>query len=185
MIIFDLCGCLAENQYIKNFIYFEGTWKWLEDEQIYLHESGIKRKNIHDWQAFYESTSEDKPIIPVIELWNQQISLGCMDIHQIWTGRCESLRDKTEVWLDKHLLCFNKNQLKMRPIGDNTPRYLLKEKWLKEHVDSMWPELEPAQDKEYRRKDPIEFVFDSDPESIKMWKLKGIFVFNCSQNYNG
>jgi hypothetical protein len=50
----------------------------------------------------------------------------------------------------------------------------------------MWPKL-PGPDienqgKVFFRKAPIDSVFDSDPESIKMWRRRGIFVFNCAQH---
>ena len=88
---------------------------------------------------------------------------------QIWTSRDESLREKTESWITKLTspspwtveIPF---ELKMRPIGDTTPYHDLKEKWLDECEEK------------------IEFVFEKDPESIKMWKRRSVFVFKCNQD---
>ncbi len=59
----------------------------------------------------------------------------------------------------------------MRLIGDNTPLHELKEKWLDDTFE----------EHKFGRKTPITMVFDSDPQSIEMWKRCGIFVFDCSQ----
>jgi hypothetical protein len=71
----------------------------------------------------------------------------------------------------------------MRPIGDNTPDDQLKERWFNEYNANLWPKLEKdtPEGKVFSRKDPIDFVFDSQPASIKMWRRHGVFVFNCSQ----
>ena len=114
----------------------------------------------------------------VISIWNDQISLGGMGKHQIWSKRCESERDETGKWLEKNLLCFESNQLKMRPIGDNTPYHELKEKWLDEYINSNEYVKNIFQN---RGKSPIEFVIDSDKDSIEMWKRREVFVFDCNQ----
>ena len=54
----------------------------------------------------------------------------------------------------------------MRPIGDFTPDDELKEKWLDEALS---------------REEIIDFVFDDRPKVIRMWRKRGIFVFNCNQ----
>lgn len=75
--------------------------------------------------------------------------------------------------------------LKMRPTGNTTPYHKLKEQWLDEYIESMWPKLEAPkkgeENKIFYRKDPIEFVFDRDPKSIEMWRRRGVFVFDCNQ----
>jgi len=92
---------------------------------------------------------------------------------QIWSGRCESVRHKTELWLWDHAGCgFDSTLtypqiLKMRPIGDNTPDDQLKERWMDEAI---------AEGK------TIDFVFDDRPKVIRMWRRRGIFVFNCCQH---
>ena len=85
---------------------------------------------------------------------------------EIWSGRSEAVRLKTLLWLDNNLPNTRGFPLKMRPIKDNTPDDELKEKWLDEAL---------AQGK------TIEYVFDDRPKVIRMWRRRGIFVFNCNQ----
>lgn len=193
MIIFELDGTLADCEHRQHFVdvYKNPSYEfvpknneldWKEGYYCNLTSTPYFGKPWKpDWKAFYEACDLDKPIDPVISIWNDQISLGAMGNHQIWSARCESVREKTEKWLHQHLLCFEPHQLKMRPIGDNTPDGELKERWLGE----LWPKLESPtkenMEKVYDRPN-VDFVFDSDPESIKMWRRRGIFVFNCCQH---
>lgn len=57
--------------------------------------------------------------------------------------------------------------LKMRPIGDSTPDDVLKEKWLDEAL------------KEGKN---VEFVFDDRPKVVRMWRRRGVFVFDVNQS---
>lgn len=172
MIIFDLDGTLADCEHRRHFVVKPKQPECTCDPQIYGYDE--PPCDIHDWidwkpdwKSFYEACDKDPPIQPVIDIWNQQISLGMMDVHQIWSGRCESVRDKTEKWLDKHLLCFNPKNLKMRLIGDSTPDDVLKEQWLDEAINDG---------------KTIDFVFDDSETCCNMWKRRGIFVFNCCQH---
>lgn len=124
-----------------------------------------------DWKSFYDACDRDTLIEPVASLWGDfEITLSCYpEKIQIWSGRSESVRDKTEQWLEKHLFIpagYFPFGLKMRPRGDNDFVHQLKEQWLDEAL---------------ARGEKIEFVFDSDPDSIAMWRRRGIFVFDCNQ----
>ena len=46
-----------------------------------------------NWQAFYEACDKDIPIYPVLDLL-RDLS-GEYEV-QIWSGRCESVEDKTK-----------------------------------------------------------------------------------------
>ena len=128
-----------------------------------------------DWRLFHESCSEDKPINPVIHMFHNLYfnSPDCkyfVENVQIWSGQCESVREKTYEWLRKHVFTGSLEQnlvIKMRPLGDYTPDDQLKERWLDEAL---------ANGK------TIEYVFDDRPKVINMWHRRGIFVFNCNQN---
>ena len=195
MIVFSLDGTLADCEHRRHFVdptkdpnamqdiyssYADGRF-W--DLKAY-EESHTAQEWKPDWKAFYEACDQDKPIEAVISIWNDQISLGAMGKHQIWSGRCASVREKTEKWLHEHLLCFESHQLKMRLIGDNTPDDQLKERWWREYYDSLYPKLDKdsIEGTEYHRKEKIEFVFTSNPKEIAMWRKYGIFVFNCAQH---
>lgn len=198
MIIFDLDGTLADCEHRRHFVSITHALKkgYLPAVETYgylctdtnrgnIYHPETKKKWTPDWTAFYEACDKDVLIEPMADLygrlWRENDYIR--DI-EIWTGRCESVRSKTERWLDHHYIKYDK--LKMRPIGDNTPAHELKEKWLNEYIESMYPNL-PAPSKEnegqiFHRKDPIAFIFEDDPKCIEMWKRRGIFVFDCKQN---
>lgn len=175
MIIFDLDGTLANIDHRRHFV--DQKKSWGSENPIRQHEvdSGKWKP---DWKAFYNSCDEDKPNQPVIEMWDNRISLGMMGHDQIWSGRCESVREKTIAWLQHHLCAFQPEQLKMRPIADSTPDDQLKERWLDEYLKEtcQWPKLGEIY------KGSIDCVFDDRPKVIRMWRRRGIFVFNCCQH---
>jgi hypothetical protein len=182
MIVFDLDGTLANCEHRRHFVdgsYREGCDHW---HQIPGHpldmcdECKIKWKEWRpNWPAFYEACDKDEPIEPVLSNFIH-LTQGEPFNHnvQIWSGRCESVREKTLKWLVGLTgYCedyqYWDRRLKMRPIGDNTPDDVLKEKWLDSYLL-------------FKRNDPIDFVFDSNPKNIAMWRRRGIFVFNCAQS---
>lgn len=189
MIIFDL-DTLADCKHRRHFVdpsknsCFEVDWphvmqinaltvpKWRHKE------TGKKWKP--DWQAFNEACDKDEPIIPIMSVLRSLWGAHDYSVIEIWTGRCESVRQKTEAWLMKYGVL--KGRLKMRPIGDNRPAHELKEQWLDEimwaYINPVDGKIEPTQEALTR----IDFIFDSDPDSIAMWKRRGIFVFNCAQH---
>jgi len=181
MIIFDLDGTLADCNHRKKWVMRPRGSKHVCTDSI-PHGNGCiligdiiqsdGKKFVPDWKLFYSLCDLDLPIEPVIEMWNNyeiEIACGRADI-MIWSGRCESVRDKTLAWLNMNVfglgLEWFDSILKMRPLGDYTPDDQLKERWLDEAI---------AQGKN------IEFVFDDRPKVVRMWKRRGIFVFNCYQ----
>lgn len=197
MIIFDLDGTLADCEHRRHFVdplknenyHFtncvNGKVKLLctgvaQSPRFCNKKTGEEWKP--DWKAFYEACDKDAPIYPTISIFRNlgksYSSLKEKINWQIWSGRCESVRTKTENWLDSYMdlwkfipdleNCSNyKHRLKMRPIGDSTPDDQLKEKWLDEAI---------AEEK------TIDFVFDDRPKVIRMWQRRRIFVFNCCQH---
>lgn len=206
MIIFDLDGTLADCSHRRHFVdpsknndyelvYLENeqtrNWKGhyrpgfcdFSDMPIIDPEwRNIKSKQKWkpDYQSFYEACDKDTPITPVIDFWNEQISLGSMHANMIWSGRCESVREKTEQWLENHLHRFESHQLMMRPIGNTEPDEVLKERWLNELCSHVSLNLDT--EKTTRDCHDIDFVFDDRPKVIRMWRKRGIFVFNCAQH---
>jgi len=116
----------------------------------------------------------DERVCPVIYIFD---SLRRRNEINIWTGRYESIRNKTLDSIESIVSgdwCLHKYLLKMRPEGDNTPEVMLKERWLDELIISNpigWDYM----------KQPIEFVVDICHKSIKMWKRRGVFVFDVNQ----
>lgn len=164
MIIFDLDGTLADCEHRRHFV----------DPRLNLTRNGDATGSWEngwkpDWEAFYQACDQDKPIQPVMGLFKHFYENSGV---QIWSGRSESVRNKTVEWLNKNLgfeACkyFIRNRIKMRPIGDSTPDDVLKEQWLDEAL---------AQGSN------IDYVFDDRPKVIRMWRRRGIFVFNCCQH---
>lgn len=170
MIVFDLDGTLADCEHRRHFVDRDHPKNQkrilssisLVSTEMPSHEPPWRP----DWEAFFDACDQDEPISPVIQIWDDQISLGAMSFHKIWSGRSESVRKKTEKWLNTHLLCFESHQLKMRPIGNTEPDEVLKERWLDEEIE---------------KGKNVNFVFDDGPKAIRMWRRRGIFVFDCNQ----
>jgi uncharacterized HAD superfamily protein len=178
MIIFDLDGTLANCEHRRHFV---DTSKNPDVEhgippdakmtpymilRDYHKSTGKLWKP--DWKAFYEACDKDTVIEPTKKVM-RSLDFEHQDGPQarrieIWSGRCASVRQKTEKWLSDNNIYYE--ALKMRPIGDNTPDDVLKEKWLDEAI------------KEGKK---IEFVFDDRTKVLRMWQRRGIFVFNVNQ----
>jgi len=170
MIIFDLDGTLADCEHRRHFV---------DPSKIPILQIGEDFDPKHlwkpDWKAFYEACDKDKPIYPTIKIFERfDGTIGWDHGVKIWSGRCESTRNKTIEWLRININAWPEYSedeiisdiLKMRPIGDNTPDDELKERWLDEAITE-----EKA----------IDFVFDDRPKVVRMWRRRGIFVFDCNQ----
>lgn len=166
MIIFDLDGTLADCEHRRHYV----------DPLKTGYINDILQKWEPNWKAFYEDCDKDVPFIPVIQIFTAietanicPITKKIMSPVHIWSGRCESVRGKTEWWINHHVTPFlwDSFRLKMRPIGDSTPDDILKERWLDESL---------SQGKK------IDFVFDDRPKVVCMWRRRGIFVFDVNQS---
>ncbi len=180
MIIFDIDGTLANCDHRRHFVDpSKSDRTCFEYDEVDSHGCPITEKGKWhwdngkrwkpDWRSFHESCSEDAPIEQVISTMRRHSTYAPI---QIWSGRCESVREKTIDWFDKHAPCFAprtwfEKNLKMRPIGDYTPDDQLKERWLDEAI---------AEGK------TIDMVFDDRPRLVRMYRRRGIFVFNCLQH---
>lgn len=189
MIIFDLDGTLADCQHRRHFVDPLSSRPHGEDYSLSLYSPDLnmyyynlyangKRGFFYhktnkrwepDWKSFYEACDQDEVILPIYFIFlSLKEKFGIEHPIQIWSGRCESVKDKTIHWLQKHFSrdIYWVKHLKMRPIGDSTPDDELKERWLDETI------IEGKN---------IDFVFDDRPKVIKMWRRRGVFVFNCAQ----
>lgn len=180
MIIFDLDGTLADCEHRRHFIANPNKRCSSQFRDCICEKCNRYLNWKSDWKAFHEVCDKDEPILSVIGMLNI-FRKNRKDV-EIWSGRCESLREKTERWIEFNCFPFSikNSKLKMRPIGDTTPDQELKERWLDEYMfgeKCIYPTLENA-----IPVNKVDFVFDSNPEVIRMWRKRGIFVFNCSQN---
>lgn len=167
MIIFDLDGTLANCEHRRHFVEVPPMWipneEFIENPLVWAVTTNPKWKKFKpDWDAFYEACDKDTPIQPVID-----IMLSINVPYEIWSGRSESVRYKTEAWICRFMNYSEMPTVKMRPIGDYTPDEQLKERWLDETI---------------AKGGTIDYVFDDRPKVIRMWRRRGIFVFNCNQS---
>ena len=171
MIIFNLDGTLADCDHRRHFVdkNHPKNNQFVEGQVISFNTNTGETtfyppnpKFVPNWKAFYEACDKDE-LIESVETMFKLLRDNDFNI-EIWSGRCESVRKKTENWLwDRNLDGF---LLKMRPIGDSTPDDVLKEKWLDEAI---------AEGKN------IDAVFDDRPKVVRMWNRRGIFVFDVGQ----
>ena len=195
MIIFDLDGTLADCEHRRHFVdpskrddcYYHSLSDlnqmegWYYNDRFKMGEPPRPMRFDPDWKAFYEACEQDKPILPVFSFFN---TIRQYTDVQIWSGRCESVREKTIHWFMNKVPIrphyWNEESwnyvLKMRPIGDNTPDDQLKERWLDEYLSL------PTMDTVGGDINNVEFVFDDRPKVVRMWRRRGIFVFNCAQH---
>lgn len=183
MIIFNLDGTLADCEHRRHWVdpsndreplaFVDGKW-WHVDENHQPCKKWHPR-----WDKFEQACDCDTPIVPTIQIMTELLRSGRKI--QVWSGRSESVREKTEQWLVKYTILSSKYyyELKMRPIGDSTPDDVLKESWLNEHCADL---IEyHFKGLPYPVKHDIDFVFDDHPKVVRMWHRRGIFVFDCNQ----
>ena len=142
IIIFDLDGTLALIDHRRHFL----------------------EKN--DWKSFFDNCHKDLPNTSVISLWNLFLKDGRLNDLYIFSGRCESVKDKTLFWLKNNLSCCFYDNIRMRPKGNSTPDDKLKELWLDEIL---------SQGKE------VEMVFDDRQKVVDMWRRRGITCFQVAK----
>ena len=119
------------------------------------------KEDSHRWERFFEACDKDEPNKDVI---STMFSLSKEANLFIWSGRSESVREKTISWL------FNLNialGVKMRPEGDYTPDEQLKERWLNE------------MSKEDRER--LVAVFDDRQKVVDMWRRNGVTCFQVAK----
>ena len=144
MIIFDLDGTLADNSH----------------RQHLVQNKTRARAWTQDWDAFYQACHLDLPT-----LWCRVMGSLWANGHdiQIWSGRSDIVRLKTELWLLEHVYkprnIVGRAPLRMRAEGDYTPDDRLKELWLLKELDGGAT---------------VEGVFDDRAKVVAMWRSHGI-----------
>ena len=144
--IFDIDGTLADCSHRVHMLDSEDDDKWLR---------------------FYDACDGDSPIMAVIETLNR-LSRVC----DVWffTGRTESVRSKTVEWLECNtrfsILDFKNPILTMRPDGDYTPDWKLKELWLKSMLDI--------------DRNRLIGVFDDRNSVVDMWRRNCVTCFQVA-----
>ena len=118
-----------------------------------------------DWDSFFAGVSDDEPIQSVIETVDA-MATGYDNTVEFWTGRSESVRSETEVWLMQNVWAWwawSENRvLKMRAEGDKRPDYIVK----MEFID---PESPP------------DIIFEDRSSVVKAYRERGLRVFQVAE----
>lgn len=128
-VVFDLDGTLALTEHRAHFL----------------------QQQPKDWRGFYAACDQDQPNHPVIRTLLALWSTGA-DI-EIWSGRSDEVKDKTEEWLGRHGLAHIR--IRTRVAGDHRPDTVLKAEWLDE---GRTPDL----------------VFEDRASMVAMYRARGI-----------
>lgn len=131
-IVFDLDGTLADTSHRAHYL---------------TRPYGEK-----DWRGFFAACDKDRPHNHVIAVLRALVAAG-HDV-EIWSGRSDEVRDKTEIWLREHGL--DAVPLRMRKAGDHTADEVLKRSWIAEA--SRKPDM----------------IFDDRAKVVAMWRAEGI-----------
>jgi len=178
IVIFDLDGTLALIDHRRHLVELEEAmdmwWQNLsiEDRDEYLqgYSLGSVKLINHfkkitgwkpNWDLFFEECDKDQPNSSVIEVYRQFIRHSNWRVY-IFSGRSESVRQKTWAWLDNHNIPRPMDLL-MRPEKDYTPDDQLKAKWLDEIGAHN-----------------VLFTVDDRQKVVDMWRSKGITCFQVA-----
>ena len=131
-VVFDLDGTLANTDHRAHYLQRQGSQK--------------------DWRAFFAACDRDEPHRHIVQVFHA-LKLAGHDI-EIWSGRSDEVREKTEQWLREN--CLDGVPLRMRAAGDYTADDVLKMEWLEQA--SRKPDL----------------MFDDRAKVVAMWRAKDI-----------
>ncbi len=171
--IFDLDGTLALIEHRRHLVEAPMVETYNLDHPGIKFDQATGRAMIKDpkfkpdWKAFYEACHLDQPNMPVIRTFNQLYTIGAELL--IWSGREDSVRTKTVLWLSRHTgihVHMIEQMLKMRPAGDYTPDEQLKRKWLNT--------MQPSQ------RARLTACFDDRQKVVDMYRGEAVAVFQVA-----
>jgi hypothetical protein len=121
-----------------------------------------------DWDSFYEACNEDNPIESICNLIKGLDTHPYVSYELVFcTGRRESVREKTEEWIDNRIGLLFEYKLLMRKNGDFRHDTEVKPELLKEAGISI---------------DNIAFILEDRNSMVKKWRELG---FTCLQVADG
>ncbi len=112
----------------------------------------------YDWAR----VGEDDPNPPIIELVQMIRTAGQHRII-LMSGRDESCRRQTEMWLDAQRVPFD--ELHMRAAKDNRKDSIVKEELYRQHVEGRCG---------------VSWVVDDRAQVVTMWRSLGLTVLQCA-----
>ncbi len=128
------------------------------------HRLSFLKTEPKDWSGFFVAAVDDKPIWEVITVVRALHSAGNTIV--IMTGRSESSRALTRLWLSKYRVPFH--TLLMRTEGDHREDYVIKAELLKAY-------------RERSPEDDIGGAFEDRQQNVDMFREKGIRVFHVAK----
>jgi hypothetical protein len=144
--IFDIDGTLANNEHRQHFL---------------MPLPGSTKK---DWDGFFANMEGDTPNEAVVFLLNATRASGYYDAILV-TARNESYRERTEAWLAKHNIFYDK--LLMRGDDDHRHDWEVKQTILNEVIRPEYNVL---------------FAVDDRKQVVDMWRSEGVFCFQCADH---
>lgn len=127
------------------------------------HRSHFVRDGNRQWNEFFEACDKDEPNWSVIDTFNLLVESGyCVEI---WSGRSDQVREKTEEWLDHYVAGGSSRLKRMRPAKDYQKDSDLKRSWLNEERDAG---------------NQIIAVFDDRQQVVDMWREEGVACFQVA-----
>lgn len=140
----------------------DGTVSLVGERLKYLRETPP------DWDAFYNDCFDDEPITEMCDLVNCLIRSGYRII--FCTGRRDTVRDKTERWIQKHLFYRNTTpEILMRPERDHRHDVAVKPALLDEFLT-------------HEERERIAFILEDRDSMVKKWRELG---YRCLQVDSG
>ena len=117
------------------------------------------------WNTFFDACDRDVPNEPLVtfiddviyRLWKNGYRF------EIWTGRSDRVREKTEEWLRNNLSMHNFVELRMREEGDYRHDTEVKAEWIKEYGK---PDI----------------VFDDRNSVVKWWREQGVTCLQVKES---
>lgn len=114
----------------------------------------------YDW----DKVDTDLPNNPVIHMLRSCLLSEYSDCELfILSGRNSVCREKTEIWLDRHLRL--KHTLLMRPMKDTRDDAIVKSEMFDMHIDNKYD---------------VQFVVDDRQKVVDMWRERGLTVFQVA-----
>ena len=114
----------------------------------------------YDW----DKVDTDLPNKPVIHMLRSCLLSEYSDCELfILSGRDSVCREKTEIWLDRHLSI--KHTLLMRPMKDTRDDAIIKSEMFDMHIDNKYD---------------VQFVVDDRQKVVDMWRERGLTVFQVA-----
>lgn len=121
------------------------------------------QKEPKDWPAFFDACIDDTPNEAVTAL----VMMAIMSRHTILyvSGRPETHRHQTEVWLTQHGLDYH-TRLLMRAEGDYRPDVEVKRELYEQHIKDRYDVL---------------FTVDDRGVVVRMWRDLGLVCFQVAE----